>query len=241
MNVITYPIAIDGWSVSKLEREIDMFNPLLGNHWIGKHDQPENTIEKYIQDCYSMYFEERFPTAKGFEWWFHSYSADDNGLGFHSDHDEIERQEDGTMKYPLRSTVTYIRDQNVSPTIILNTETGLYPNAMHPLPPTEAVISNPDDGKLLEFNPRYLHAVFPPNKGRKTLMFNIWDYRPRSLPRVGKTALIYDLRFYKEEPVSPVAYLGKKLFIECDITPDKRIKLTGPDDKTDGATWLVHQ
>ena len=88
MNVNSYPLIIDGWSVGRLEREIKMFYPLLGNHWIGRYDEPENTIEKYIQDCYSMYYEEKYPTAQGFEWWFHVFTTEDRGIGFHSDHDE---------------------------------------------------------------------------------------------------------------------------------------------------------
>mgnify|MGYP001166762573 FL=1 len=240
MNVNSYPVIIDGWSVGRLEREIKMFYPLLGNHWVGRYDEPENTIEKYIQDCYSMYYEEKYPTAQGFEWWFHVFTTEDRGIGFHSDHDETHRQREGTMKYPLRSTITYIRDPNLSPTIILNSQTGKYPNEVKMFPPTEIVVSNPDDGKLLDFDSRYLHAVFPPNKGRMTLMFNIWDYRPSNLPRHGTQTTIYDLRFYKELAEQPVPYLGPKYDTTCDVA-DKRITITGSDDKTDGSTWLVHQ
>ena len=56
MNVNSYPLVIDGWSVGRLERR-SKCSTLLGNHWIGRYDEPENTIEKYIQDCYSMYYE----------------------------------------------------------------------------------------------------------------------------------------------------------------------------------------
>ena len=240
MKVLSYPNIIDGWSVNRLIREVKMFYPLVGNHWIGRYDEPENTIEKYIQDCYSMYFEHRFPTAQGFEWWFHVFTDNSSGLGFHSDHDESCRQDEGTMKYPLKATVTYLKSDVTSPTIILNTETGKYPNEMKPFPPTYAVISNPDDGKMIEFDPRYLHAVLPPNMGRMTLMFNIWDYRPKNLPRHGTRTRIHDLRFYKEPAEQPLSYLGPKFSIECDVA-DKRISVTGCDDKNDGSTWLVPQ
>jgi hypothetical protein len=133
-----------------------------------------------------------------------------------------------------------LRSTSKIATIILNTQTGKYPNQLAPFPPTEIVVSNPDDGKLLDFDSRYLHAVLPPNKGRITLMFNIWDYRPSNLPRHGTRTTVYDLRFYKDIPEQPVPYLGAKFDITCDVA-DKRISITGSDDKTDGSTWLIHQ
>ena len=71
-------------------------------------------------------------------------------------------------------------------------------------------------------------------------MFNIWDYRPRNLPRHGTQAKVYDLRFYKEIAEQPVPYLGPKYDTTCDVA-DRRITITGSDDKTDGSTWLVPQ
>ena len=46
-----YPPIIDTPSVVQLRKDVEYFNSPR-NHWIGIHDEPENTIEKYIQDSY---------------------------------------------------------------------------------------------------------------------------------------------------------------------------------------------
>ena len=127
MNVVTYPPIIDSPSVEKLKNEVKIFNPLRGNMWLGLYDEPENTIEKYIQDSFDFYLKDTYnmsgiPIGQpvGFEWWFHVFSSNDSAIGFHSDHDEVMRMEnDGMMRYPFCSTITYLTN-HVSPTIILN-------------------------------------------------------------------------------------------------------------------------
>ena len=58
MNI--YPPIIDSISTVKLRDEIKQLDPLKSNgfttnKWIGIHDEPENTIEKYRLDSYDFY------------------------------------------------------------------------------------------------------------------------------------------------------------------------------------------
>ena len=74
MNI--YPPIIDSISTVKLRDEIKQLDPLKSNgfttnKWIGIHDEPENTIEKYIQDSYDFYISKSILSdtlVKGFEW-----------------------------------------------------------------------------------------------------------------------------------------------------------------------------
>ena len=63
MNI--YPPIIDSISAVKLRDEIKQFYPLKSNgfttnKWIGIHDEPENTIEKYIQAVSYTYLKKYF-------------------------------------------------------------------------------------------------------------------------------------------------------------------------------------
>ena len=56
----TYQRIIDDLSIVNLRNEVKQFYPLrpngfTTNKWIGIHDEPENTVEKYIQDSYDFY------------------------------------------------------------------------------------------------------------------------------------------------------------------------------------------
>ena len=133
MNVSYCPPIIDANSLVNLKEEIRAFNPLAGNMWVGIHDEPENTIERYIQDSFDFYLKDNYNYSGipmgapvGFEWWFHIFEDNDRAVGFHSDHDEVMRMEDdGMMRYPFCSTITYLTN-HISPTIITNTMTGGY-------------------------------------------------------------------------------------------------------------------
>ena len=176
MNIKQYPPVINSISLDNLVREVKMFDPLPGNCWIGLHDEPENALEKYILDSYDMYFKDMFPNVTGFEWWFHYIKSCDRMIAFHSDNDEMVRREnEGEMIYPLLSTVTYLNNHK-SPTIVWDTSTGKTQKEYRNIPPTEVVFSIPEEGRMLTFNPRYIHGVLPHSEGRITLMYNIWDY-----------------------------------------------------------------
>ncbi len=74
----------------------------LRNHWIGINDEPENTIEKYIQDSFDFYLADSFSSTivKGFEWWVQVFTGDD-AIPFHDNHDENHRIETGEKRIPF--------------------------------------------------------------------------------------------------------------------------------------------
>jgi len=226
MNVVQYRPVINSISLYELVREVKMFDPLPGNCWIGLHDEPENALEKYVLDSYDMYFKDKFPNVTGFEWWFHYIKKCDRMIAFHSDHDEMVRREnEGEMIYPLLSTVTYLNNHK-SPTIVWDTSTGNNQKEYRNIPPTEVVFSIPEEGRMLTFNPRYIHGVLPQSEGRITLMYNIWDYRPKGLNRVDQRTLERTMScqfFARQKEISPVTWLGK--------TFDHTVMLFGPDWK----------
>ena len=224
MNIVQYPPVINSISLYELVREVKMFDPLPGNCWIGLHDEPENALEKYVLDSYDMYFKDMFPNVTGFEWWFHYIKECDRMIAFHSDHDEMVRREnEGEMIYPLLSTVTYLNNHK-SPTIVWDTSTGKHQKEYRNIPPTEVVFSIPEEGRMLTFNPRYIHGVLPYSEGRITLMYNLWDYRPKGLNRVDKRTWASDMSshfFAKGESREPTNWLGE--------TVDTSVKLFGPN------------
>ena len=226
MNINQYPPVINSISLDNLVREVKMFDPLRGNCWIGLHDEPENALEKYVLDSYDMYFKDMFPNVTGFEWWFHYIKECDRMIAFHSDHDEMVRREnEGEMIYPLLSTVTYLNNHK-SPTIVWDTSTGKHQKEYRNIPPTEVVFSIPEEGRILTFNPRYIHGVLPQSEDRITLMYNIWDYRPKGLNRIDQRTLRRTMSsqfFAEQEPIDAVKWLGE--------TCDKTVTLFGPDWK----------
>ena len=60
MNVLSYSETIDSISVLKLREELEQFYPIGNNKWIGIHDEPENIIEKYIQDSFDFYLKDKY-------------------------------------------------------------------------------------------------------------------------------------------------------------------------------------
>ena len=129
MNI--YPPIIDSISTVKLRDEIKQLDPLKSNgfttnKWIGIHDEPENTIEKYIQDSYDFYISKSILSetlVKGFEWCIYLMTSDNEGIPLHCDHDEKIREDEGRMEYPLCSTITHLTN-NLNPDIIFNTKNG---------------------------------------------------------------------------------------------------------------------
>ena len=226
MNIVQYRPVINSISLYELVREVKMFDPLPGNCWIGLHDEPENALEKYVLDSYDMYFKDMFPNVTGFEWWFHYIKECDRMIAFHSDHDEMVRREnEGEMIYPLLSTVTYLNNHK-SPTIVWDTSTGNTQKEYRNIPPTEVVFSIPEEGRILTFNPRYIHGVLPQSEDRITLMYNIWNYRPKGLNRIDQRTLRRTMSsqfFAEQEPIDAVKWLGE--------TCDKTVTLFGPDWK----------
>ena len=219
-----YPSIIDTPSVVQLKKDVEYFN-LPRNHWIGIHDEPENTIEKYIQDSFDFYMSSEYPTAVGFEWWIQIFDGD-YGIPFYDSHDEQKRMEFGERHYPLSSTITYLTN-HLSPTIILDND--------------EVIFSVPEEGKFLTCDPRYIRGVHPNNnKGRITLCYDVWHYKPEGLERIGIKSTPFSCRFYKNDPVKPVTWLGKVKDCTANVY-DKVIRFKYPNHFNEGETWKVIQ
>jgi len=240
MNFISYPPIIDSSSIVFLKKEVEYFYPLMDkNKWIGMYDEPENTIEKYIQDSFDFYLKDILGTPVGFEWWIQIFT-DDSGIAFHTSHDESKRINEGKMSYPRCSTITYLTD-NSSPTIIANTRNGDYLDELHEFPPTEVIFSVPEEGKFVTCDPRYIRGVHPnQNAGRITLCYDVWHYKPTGLDRVGILSEPFPCRFYKPKERPPVTWLGKTKDCTSNLY-DKTFTFKYPTIYREGETWKVIQ
>ena len=225
MNV--YPPIIDSPSLVQLRKDAEYFNPSK-NYWIGINDEPENTIEKYIQDSYDFYISKSILSdtlVKGFEWELSIFDGE-HGIPFHEQLDESIRIETGEKRYPLSSTITYLTN-NTSPTIILDND--------------EVIFSVPEEGKFLTCDPRYIRGVHPNNnKGRITLCYDVWHYKPEGLERIGIKSTPFSCRFYKNDTVKPVTWLGKVKDCTANVY-DKVIRFKYPNHFNEGETWKVIQ
>ena len=224
MNI--YPPILDAHSLVQLKKDVEYFN-CQRNHWIGINDEPENTIEKYIQDSFDFYLADSFSSTivKGFEWELSIFDGE-YGIPFHEQLDESVRIKTGEKRYPLSSTITYLTN-NTSPTIILDND--------------EVIFSVPEEGKFLTCDPRYIRGVHPNNnKGRITLCYDVWHYKPEGLERIGIKSTPFSCRFYKNDPVEPVTWLGKVKDCTANVY-DKVIRFKYPNHFNEGETWKVIQ
>ena len=242
MNVLSYPPILDAISLVQLKNQVENFHPVGRNAWIGIYDEPENTIEKYIQDSFDFLLKDSpILTGKpvGFEWWIENLDGH-NTIKLHTNHDETYLTEsNGKVKYPLLSTETYLTN-HPDPTTILNTKRGKYYEEYKNNPPTETVFSAPEKSKFLVSDPRYVRGVFGRCSTRPVLCYDVWDYKPKNLNRVGILTNIVDCRFYKQKPRLPVQWLGQ--------TRKQRLTLGNktffnryPSGYNAGETWKVTQ
>ena len=248
MNVLSYPPILDSYSTLMLREEVDAVYPIGNNKWIGIYDEPENIIEKYIQDSFDFYLKDKYQLWQrwdeggipvGFEWWIHD-TMNYNTITFHSNHDDTHRREEcGVMKYPLLSTETYLTN-NEDPTIILDTQHGNYWEEFINFPPTAITYSVPEEGKFLVTDPRYIRGVFDSRPNRLTLHYDVWNYKPKNLNRLGISSRIFDCRFYKEEASLPVEYLGRTKKDRMNLWQDYFDRYQ-PTALNSGETWKVTQ
>ena len=251
MNVLSYPPILDSYSILQLRGEVDAVYPIGNNKWIGIYDEPENTIEKYIQDSFDFYLQDKCELWQsinpwneggapvGFEWWIHDTLNYDT-ITFHSNHDDTYRREEyGIMKYPLLSTETYLTN-NEDPTTILDTKHGDYWEEFINFPPTAITYSVPEEGKFLVTDPRYIRGVFDSRPNRLTLHYDVWNYKPKNLNRLGISSRIFDCRFYKEQGSLPVEYLGRTKNYRMNLWKDYFDKHQ-PTIFNSGETWKVNQ
>ena len=248
MNVLSYPPILDSYSTLMLREEVDAVYPIGNNKWIGIYDEPENIIEKYIQDSFDFYLKDKYQLWQrwdeggipvGFEWWIHD-TMNYNTITFHSNHDDTHRREEcGVMKYPLLSTETYLTN-NEDPTIILDTQHGNYWEEFINFPPTAITYSVPEEGKFLVTDPRYIRGVFDSEPNRLSLHYDVWNYKPKNLNRLGISSRIFDCRFYKEESSLPVEYLGRTKKDRMNLWQDYFDRYQ-PTALNSGETWKVTQ
>tara|TARA_B100001113_G_C21008828_1_gene578337 strand:- start:89 stop:844 length:756 start_codon:yes stop_codon:yes gene_type:complete len=251
MNVLSYPPILDAVSTLHLREEVDYFYPIGTNKWIGIYDEPENTIEKYIQDSFDFFLRDSYHLwysinpwnilgkPIGFEWWIHDTEEYDT-ITYHSNHDDAyRRKEYGIMKYPLLSTETYLTN-NTDPTTILDTKHDGYWEEFVNFPPKEITYSVPEEGKFLVTDPRHIRGVFNALPNRLTLHYDVWHYKPENLNRVGITTDIFNCRFYKQTGTLPVEWLGKTRRHRMNLW-DKDFTKYEPTSYNSGETWKVTQ
>ena len=238
MNVLSYPPILDAISLVHVRKEVEYFYPLGYNKWIGKYDEPENTIERYIQDSFDFLLSSQYPTAVGFEWWIENLDGH-NTITLHSNHDDNYRKENGILKYPLLSTELYLTS-DIDPTTILDTKQGKYWKQYENNPPTEAVFSAPEEGKFLVSDPRYMRGIFGRRSHRLSLCYDVWHYRPQHLDRIGIVTKPFECRFYKRRATLPMQWLGKTRILKLNLG-DKTITKKFPTTYNEGETWKVTQ
>ena len=251
----TYQRIIDDLSIVNLRNEVKQFYPLrpngfTTNKWIGIHDEPENTIEKYIQDSYDFYLASQCKYeyrnglnsgVVGFEWWIEYISTYNEGIPFCSSHDEkVREDEEGKMSYPLYSTMTDLT-MDLNPTIIFNTRNGQHINELLEFPPSEVYFSLQEEGKFVTYDPSYIRGVYSGSKDERiTLCYDVWDYKPKGLDRVGIVSKPFDCRFYKVLGSPPVTWLGQTNELTTDMY-ERRCTFKFPTKYNEGETWKVTQ
>ena len=248
MRIFQYEQVVSHWTLQMLKTEVEFFNEHMDrNAWIGLFDEPDNPIEQFILDSYDFHFSDKCNNVVGFEWWIHVMEKSDQMILFHADHDEYLRAEKDEMKYPMLGTCMYL-DDDPNPTVFLDTQqTSIYEKQIEPFPPTNAVFSYAEEGKFLVYDPRYIHGVLPGSDKQTTLWYNIWDYKPDNLKRVGISREGYknsnDNRghFIVKERKEPVLFLGETISVGLDVH-QKPMTLKGPRDPNGiGNLWQVKQ
>ena len=150
------------------------------------------------------------------------------------------------MKYPMLGTCLYLDDDS-NPTIFLDTQqTSVYENNQN-LSSHQCCISYADEGKFLVYDPTYIHGILPGSDKQTTLWYNIWDYKPDNLERVGISRRGYknsnDNRghFIIKERKEPTLYLGETISVGLDVH-QRPITLKGPlGSHGIGNLWQVKQ
>ena len=129
---------------------------------------------------------------------------------------------------------------NEDPTIILDTQHGNYWEEFINFPPTAITYSVPEEGKFLVTDPRYIRGVFDSSPDRLTLHYDVWNYKPKNLNRLGISSKIFDCRFYKEQSSLPVEYLGRTKKDRMNLWQDYFDRYQ-PKHLNSGETWKVNQ
>lgn len=243
MRIFQYDEIVTPNILQILKSEVEIMNTLMDrNAWIGLHDQPDNAIEQFILDSYDFHFADKCNDVVGFEWWIHVVEKNNHMVLFHADHDEHLRVTEDEMKYPMLGTCLYL-DEDSNPTIFFNTQqTSKYEKQIEPFPPTDAVFSYADQGKFLVYDPTYIHGILPGSDKQITLWYNVWNYKPNNLERVGVSRPLIERPTYKMKEIKePVLYLGKTVSHDMEIH-QRPITLKGPHgSQSMGSLWKVNQ
>lgn len=119
-----------------------------------------------------------------------------NYKNFHFDCDEVYRKESGNLRYPVASTVTYLSDTKLCPTILLSIDEEVLKYKEYG-EDTQICLSPCLKGNVLYFNPKYYHSHLPlhdspDNNDRTVLLINFWNKLPNDLKSIEDDALTYN-------------------------------------------------
>ena len=167
-----------------LNLDVDNQN-ICSTYWLWKDEEPQNAIERYVLASYQNVIKDSNINEEdvvGFEWWV-QYVKGNAYFPLHFDCDEVMSQSDPSiakMVNPLRGTITYLDDIDEAPTVVfgvkqLSDEVSDFEDSCNGV-----AYSFPTSGKMLSFNTKYLHGVFPlPSYPipRMAIMYNLWNRR----------------------------------------------------------------
>ena len=235
-----YRNILDPSSIVYLRNEVEMLTEFQGNYWLGIHDEPENTVEKYIQDSFDFYLSDEYPKVIGFEWWFHIMDSSTQMIALHASHDEHHRMRTAEMRYPSCTTTTFLNN-HLNPSVIMDSYVGKHENELRDFPPTEAVYTVPVEGSFLTHKPYYIHGVFPSDDiPRVTLEYDVWEEQPENRRRLGIKSSIVDCHFLKQPVSKPMLWLGQTTSLTSTV-PSTRVSLKRPTYFNEGDFWRVVQ
>ena len=115
-----------------------------------------------------------------------------------------------------------------------STDVTIYPSSQNP---SVLMYKKLLFGYVKEYNAAYDNAL-----AELTIAdgFNIQHYKPEGLERIGIKSTPFSCRFYKNDPVEPVTWLGKVKDCTANVY-DKVIRFKYPNHFNEGETWKVIQ
>lgn len=155
---------VDKKTTEDLVRELDETADPEKNYWLDLDIVPFDPIQRYIKTTFDVLLKNDYPDAKGIEWWYRKQEPGQS-QPLHYDKDENLHEHNTMVVHPLLCTITYL-DSTAIPTIFaLNGETIVYPKT----------------GQFVWFDSTIAHEVISGDELRRTLCFNVWNYKPESL------------------------------------------------------------
>lgn len=155
---------IDKQTTQDLVRELDETADPTKNYWLDLDTVPFDPIQRYIKTTFDVLLRNQFLETVGIEWWYRKQEPG-KSQPLHFDKDEELYEHNAVMRHPLLCTITYL-DSTCIPTVFAHDgETIVYPNK----------------GQFVWFESNIAHEVLEGDEVRRTLCFNLWNYKPESL------------------------------------------------------------